>query len=133
MTVDGGGYCGGDSQSPEYRETQLRWMQLTTTLPIMRQHGQRDHTIFSWYGAENERRLIGLVGLRAQLQGYLVAELAKLSGEGRPLNRPLSYDFPGDAKTWCVDQDSFLGPSILCPPSETVPISRFGPDTQAAR
>ena len=49
MTIDGGGYCGGDSQSPQYRETQLRWMQLTTTLPIMRQHGQRDHTVFSWY------------------------------------------------------------------------------------
>ena len=48
MTIDGGGYCGGDSQSPAYRETQLRWIQLTTTLPIMRQHGQRDHTIFSW-------------------------------------------------------------------------------------
>ena len=41
-TVDGGGYCGGDSQSPAYRETQLRWMQVSATLPIMRQHGQRD-------------------------------------------------------------------------------------------
>ena len=29
MTIDGGGYCGGDSQSPAYRETQLRWMQLS--------------------------------------------------------------------------------------------------------
>ena len=67
MTVDGGGYCGGDSQSPEYRETQLRWMQLTTTLPIMRQHGQRDHTIFSWYGDANEQRLIKLVNLRKEL------------------------------------------------------------------
>jgi alpha-D-xyloside xylohydrolase len=42
MTIDGGGYCGGDSQSPAYRETQLRWMQLSATLPIMRQHGAED-------------------------------------------------------------------------------------------
>lgn len=100
MTVDGGGYCGGDSQSPEYRETQLRWMQLTTTLPIMRQHGQRDHTIFSWYGDANEQRLIKLVNLRKELNTYIVAELAKLSKTGRPLNRPLDYDFPQDPVTW---------------------------------
>ena len=33
MTIDGGGYCGGDSQSPAYRETQLRWMQVRPTVP----------------------------------------------------------------------------------------------------
>ena len=42
MTIDGGGYCGGDSQSPAYRETQLRWMQLSATLPIMRHHAAED-------------------------------------------------------------------------------------------
>eukprot|EP01050_Picozoa_sp_SAG11_P011092 SAG11_NODE_1151_length_5668_cov_6.748070_2_plen_824_part_00 len=100
MTIDGGGYCGGDSQSPAYRETQLRWIQLTTTLPIMRQHGQRDHTIFSWYGTPQEQLLIELVELRAAMQLYLSTELAKLSSAGRPLNRPLNYDFPTDPMTW---------------------------------
>ena len=61
----------------------------------MRRHGgQRDHTIFSWYGAQQEKWLVGLVDLREQLQAYLIGELAALSREGRPLNRPLNYDFP---------------------------------------
>jgi len=77
-------------------------MQLTTTLPIMRQHGQRDHTIFSWYGPANEQRLIKLVNLRKALNVYIVAELAKLSATGRPLNRPLNYDFPHDPKAWAL-------------------------------
>ena len=116
MTIDGGGYCGGDSQSPQYRETQLRWMQLTTTLPIMRQHGQRDHTIFSWYGPADEQRLIGLVQLRTDLQAYLVAELAKLAGEGRPLNRPLNYDFPSDPKTWDLAEVGLGAQNNAAPP-----------------
>ena len=29
-----------------------------------------------------------------------MAELAKLSKTGRPLNRPLNYDFPEDPVTW---------------------------------
>eukprot|EP01051_Picozoa_sp_SAG22_P006270 SAG22_NODE_404_length_11005_cov_8.751788_7_plen_337_part_00 len=93
-------------------------MQLTTTLPIMRQHGQRDHTIFSWYGPENEQRLIGLVGLRMELQDYLVAELAKLSAAGRPLNRPLSYDFPGDAKTWVLAEVGLGAQNSPRPPGQ---------------
>ena len=68
MTVDGDGHCGGDSQSPAYRETQLRWMQLSLTLPIMRQHGQRDHTVFKYYGPEQEQLLQELVRLRTSLQ-----------------------------------------------------------------
>lgn len=100
MTIDGGGYCGGDSQSPAYRETQLRWMQLSLTLPIMRQHGQRDHTIFSYYGHAQEEMLKNLVRNRTRLQPYLQQELAKLASTGRPFNRPLNFDFPEDSKTW---------------------------------
>jgi hypothetical protein len=102
MTIDGGGYCGGDSQSPAYRETQMRWMQVALTLPIMRQHGQRDHTVFSWYGPDQEKLLQDLVRLRTSLQPYLQAELTKLSKAGRPFNRPLNYDFPTDAMTWAL-------------------------------
>jgi alpha-D-xyloside xylohydrolase len=102
MTIDGGGYAGGDSQSPAYRETQLRWMQLTLTLPIMRQHGQRDHTIFNWYGDANEQALVSLVHLRFNLSTYIGAELAKLAKTGRPFNRPLMWDFPADVTTWAL-------------------------------
>lgn len=70
-TIDGGGYAGGDSQSPAYRETQLRWMQLAATLPIMRQHGQRDRTLFPYYGQPQEGMLQALVRLRTDLQPYI--------------------------------------------------------------
>lgn len=102
MTIDGGGYAGGDSQSPAYRETQLRWMQLSATLPIMRQHGQRDRTIFSWYGTANERALLSLVRLRFNLTQYIGDELAKLAATGRPFNRALNWDFPNEAQTWAL-------------------------------
>jgi hypothetical protein len=66
----------------------------------MRQHGQRDHTVFSYYGSEQEQWLQALVRLRTALQPYLQTELTKLSEGGRPFNRPLNYDFPTDPKTW---------------------------------
>jgi len=57
-------------------------------------------TVFSYYGEKNEKILQDLVRLRTSMQDYLQAELLKLSNEGRPFNRPLSYDFPEDPMTW---------------------------------
>ena len=64
-------------------------MQVASTLPIMRQHGQRDHTIFNWYGDESERILVDLVDLRYNLSSYIDEELYKLASLGHPFNRPL--------------------------------------------
>ena len=66
----------------------------------MRQHGQRDHTVFSYYGPAQEKLLQDLVRLRTALQPYLQTQMARLAAEGRPFNRPLNYDFPEDPMTW---------------------------------
>ena len=56
--------------------------------------------LFARSGPAQESLLIELVEMRASLQPYLITELAKLSGAGRPLNRPLNFDFPEDSVTW---------------------------------
>lgn len=88
------------AEDPTYRETIVRWFQYGLTCPLLRQHGARDHTAPWFYGPEVEQLLVELIRLRAALKPYLQSQLDALNATGRPLNRPLMWDFPEDPKTW---------------------------------
>jgi alpha-D-xyloside xylohydrolase len=49
-------------------------------------------------------------------KGYLKQELAKLSATGRPLNRPLWWDYPGEEITWTLDDQTMFGDDYVSAP-----------------
>ena len=104
-TTDVGGYSGGHSQDPVYRETVGRWFQYGFTCPLLRQHGARDHTCPWYYGNETEKIIEDVIRLRHAMKPYFSSQLDLLSETGRPFNRPLMWDFPGDAKTWTLAEE----------------------------
>lgn len=99
-TTDVGGYAGGSAEDPTYRETIVRWFQYGMTCPLFRQHGRRDHTAPWFYGPEDEKMLVDMIKLRAELKPYILSQLDALNATGRPFNRPLMWDFPDDLMTW---------------------------------
>ena len=119
-TTDVGGYSGGHSQDPTYRETVGRWFQYGFTCPLLRQHGARDHTCPWFYGNETEQIIEDVIRLRAAMKPYFSAQLNLLNETGRPFNRPLMWDFPQDPKTWVLAEkgigDGGQGPA---PPPST--------------
>jgi len=62
------------------------------------------------------------------MKPYLVAQLAKLSASGRPLNRGLWWDFPADERAWAVDDEYMFGDDYLMAPVLTVSVApRWSP------
>lgn len=119
-TTDVGGYSGGHSQDPTYRETVGRWFQFGFTNPLLRQHGARDHTCPWYYGNETEKIIEDIIRLRHTMKPYFSAQLDLLNATGRPFNRPLMWDFPEDSMTWTLAErgigDSSGGPPPPPPP-----------------
>eukprot|EP01047_Picozoa_sp_COSAG01_P136299 COSAG01_NODE_66658_length_269_cov_0.905882_1_plen_69_part_01 len=62
-----------------------------------RQHGQRQTEIWK-FGPQAEASITALIKWRAtaKIKAYLKQELAKLTATGRPLNRPLWWDFASE-------------------------------------
>lgn len=114
--ADIGGYHNGNSSDPQFRELIVRWFQYGMTCPLFRQHGSGRDTAVWAYGAEDERILGDIIRLRASLKGYVLRELQKTSDVGRPLNRPLWWDYPGDAQAWRVDDAYMFGDDYLAAP-----------------
>jgi alpha-D-xyloside xylohydrolase len=50
------------------------------------------------------------------MKPYLRGEMAKLNATGRPLNRPIWWDFPLDRSAWTVDDEYMFGDEYLAAP-----------------
>lgn len=111
--VDIGGFF--DRCSPELF---VRWLQMGTFYPFM-----RDHTCAGtppqepWaFGEEVEEIAREFIGLRYRLLPYLYTLAHIAHGDGTPLLRPLVYDFPADANTVHIDDQVMVGPHLLVAP-----------------
>jgi hypothetical protein len=107
---DGGGGGGGGGGHDDYchcysygryQELWVRWFQYGATCPIFRQHGARATEIWE-YGPVAEGIVADLIRWRDSIRPYVQQEVAKLAATGRPVNRPLWWDFPTDANAWQV-------------------------------
>ncbi|KAL1307007.1 hypothetical protein AAFC00_005636 [Neodothiora populina] len=108
-TVDAGGFqadptieWSNNIDRPEYRELYVRWLQWTTFLPFMRNHGSRSCDVQSaytcdnepWtYGSENTPTIVSYINLRYTLMNYLKAIFNEFHVSGRMIMRPLFMDF----------------------------------------
>jgi alpha-glucosidase (family GH31 glycosyl hydrolase) len=47
---------------------------------------------------------------------YVMAQMAAVSQTGKPVNRPLWFDFPNDPLTWDVTTSYMFGDTMLVAP-----------------
>jgi len=127
-TTDIGGFYGGVIEDPTFRELIVRWFQYAVFCPLFRLHGFRntseilamlaggaDNEVWS-FGEEVYAILKDQLFLREALRPYLQAEAKKTVADGIPLMRPLFFDFPGDEKTWTIEDQYLFGSDILVAP-----------------
>ena len=113
-TTDIGGFYGGYPEDEAFRELLVRWFQWGVYCPVMRIHGDRlphrtvvapdgermqdegaDNEIWS-FGDEVYAILEGCLKQREILREYTRRIMREAHEEGKPVMRPMFYEFPTD-------------------------------------
>lgn len=125
-TTDIGGFFGGDTASPYFRELIVRWFQYGAFCPLFRLHGHRLPDKAFWdsgganevwsFGEEAYTIIRELMFLRERLRPYIMELMRQAHEKGTPPMRPLFYDFPQDADCWAVEDQFMFGPDLLVAP-----------------
>jgi alpha-D-xyloside xylohydrolase len=133
-TTDIGGFHGGVTQDPDFRELFVRWFQFGTFCPVMRLHGCRlpGKEIYNqagekreWTGADNELWSFGeeiylilvvFVKIREKMRDYTRSIMKEAHEKGTPVMRALFYEFPYDQKCWDITDEYMFGADILVAP-----------------
>ena len=120
-THDIGAIGNCDNKDPNYREMLVRWFQFGLTSPIFRQHGSR--VVEPWtlqqYGPSGEmayEAVVKFIKLRYVLRNYTMTLMEEVATTGTPVNRPLSFDYPADAKAWGITDQFMFGPRYMTAP-----------------
>ncbi len=99
-------------------ELYARWIELACLTPFF-----RTHTIFKskdqepWsFGEEVENISKKYIKLRYQLLPYLYNCFYEAHSSGVPVMRPLFLNYPGDKKTYLIDDEYFVGEDLLVAP-----------------
>ena len=117
-TTDIGGFLGGDTNDPAYRELFVRWFQYGAFCPIFRVHGVRTNNqneLWS-YGPQAQEILTLYDRLRYRLLPYIYTAAARTTFNGYTPMRALAFDFRQDAKALDVGDEFLFGPSLLVAP-----------------
>ncbi len=124
-TTDIGGFFGGYPDDPAFRELLVRWFQWGAYCPVMRMHGDRlpeepvtradgsqtqpagaPNEIWS-YGEEAYPILVKYLRVREALRDYVRDAMRETHETGKPVMRPMFYEYPEDEA--CADlQDQYL-------------------------
>jgi alpha-D-xyloside xylohydrolase len=128
-TTDIGGFSGGDTRDPSFRELLIRWFQFAVFTPLCRLHGFRQPALVSsgadQAGAPNEPWSFGdqayqiirrWLRLREHLRPYVMDTMRAAHTEGLPPMRPLFLNFPGDPVCWDMADEFMLGDDLLVAP-----------------
>jgi alpha-D-xyloside xylohydrolase len=117
-TTDIGGFLGGDTNDPAYRELFVRWFQYGAFCPIFRIHGARtnqQNEIWS-YGSAAQSILTLYDHLRYRMMPYIYTLAARTTFEGYTPMRALPFDFREDTNSLDISDEFMFGPSILVAP-----------------
>ena len=135
-TCDLGGFMGGDSTDPGFRELLVRWFAWGCFLPVFRMHGERspwhereqeyrngvrqmssgrDNEVWS-FGEENTPILSRYLFIREKLRPYVRRLMKDAHETGAPVMRPLFYDFPEDPEAAATEDCYMFGPDLLVAP-----------------
>ena len=138
-TCDIGGFIGGYTDKPEFRELLVRWFQMGAFLPIFRLHGERlphwpcdgmrykapngdpqfgtgyNNEIWS-FGDDNYEILKKYIFVRNSMRPYIKKTMEQAHNDGIPVMRPLYFAFPEDANALSVEDEYMLGDDVLVAP-----------------
>lgn len=117
-TTDIGGFVGGDTTDPAYRELFVRWFEYGAFCPIFRAHGARknnENEMWS-FGPEAQKTLTLYDRLRYRLMPYIYTLGAKTTFDGYTPMRALAFDFLADEKVLGIKDEFMFGPALLVAP-----------------
>lgn len=133
-TTDIGGFHGGVTADPDFRELLVRWFQFGTFCPVMRIHGNRqegetiinkagevregtgtDNEVWS-FGEDNYPILVKFIQVREMMRDYTRNLMKEAHEKGSPVMRTLFYEFPKDKECWDITDAYMYGPDILVAP-----------------
>ncbi len=131
---DIGGFHSGDTRSDYFRELIVRWAQFGVFSPVMRFHGSRwrtpdqidrfpgikertggENEVWS-FGERNYEILSGLIRLRERLATYICHYMDIASAEGKPIMRPMFFDYYKDEVCYGLEDQYMFGGEILFAP-----------------
>ena len=131
---DIGGFHSGDIESDYFRELVVRWFQFGLFSPIMRLHGARirgknhiprhpgiieqsggDNEIWC-FGEDNYPVLKKLIELRERMKPYTKKYMDIASKTGKPIMRPMFFDFYQDDLCYTLEDQYLYGEDILFAP-----------------
>lgn len=131
---DIGGFFSGDIESSYFRELIVRWFQFGLFSPIMRLHGARtrsenhvpkhpgiiepsggDNEIWT-FGDENYPILKKLIELRERMKPYTKKYMDIAEQSGKPIMRPMFFDFYEDEVCYTLEDQYMYGEDILFAP-----------------
>lgn len=131
---DIGGFLNGDTESEYFRELIVRWFQFGLFSPIMRLHGSRlkpkghvdrhpgvkessggDNEIWS-FGEQNYPVLKRLIRIRENLRPYIMDAMREATQTGKPLMRPMFFEFYEDETCYLLEDQYMFGGDILFAP-----------------
>lgn len=131
---DIGGFFSGDIESSYFRELIVRWFQFGLFSPIMRLHGARtrpenhvpkhpgiieqsggDNEIWA-FGDDNYPILKKLIELRERMKPYTKKYMDIAEQSGKPIMRPMFFDFYADEVCYTLEDQYMYGEDILFAP-----------------
>jgi alpha-D-xyloside xylohydrolase len=117
-TTDIGGFVGGDTTDPAYRELFVRWFEYGAFCPIFRAHGARKNNQNEmWsFGPEAQTILTKYDRLRYRLMPYIYTLGAKTTFDGYTPMRALAFDFLSDSRAIDIKDEFMFGPTLLVAP-----------------
>ena len=134
-TTDIGGFSGGRPEDKQFQQLLVRWFEWGCFCPVMRLHGDRecdDRRVFHadgspalftggnnevWsFGEANEKILTSYIFLRELMRPYTRKLMEEAHLYGKPVMRPMFYDFPEQDICWDLKEQYMFGSSILVAP-----------------
>lgn len=114
-TYDAGGFFrpgGGQYNDPAFHKRFLRWLQISTFLPMMRVHGYQTDTEFWRYGEDVVREARQQLELRYRLFPYIYSTAYQVT-KGSTMMRPLVMDYPNDRVALSIQNQYMFGKNIM--------------------
>ena len=117
-TTDIGGFVGGDTTDPAFRELFVRWFEYGAFCPIFRAHGARKNNQNEmWsFGPEAQTILTLYDRLRYRLMPYIYTLGAETTFDSYTPMRALAFDFLSDSKAIDIKDEFMFGPALLVAP-----------------
>jgi len=108
--------AGGFAQGIKDDELYTRWLQMACFSPVLRPHGSGIPSEPVFFNDTTQKTVRDFMKLRYSLLPYLYTASWKAHRDGKPLLRPLFFDFPSDTNTFAITGEYMWGDDFLVYP-----------------